>query len=98
MTQYSAVVEEQRERTEAEAWGKKVYSLHSFNSDNTNMWYDRSRENGKRDGRVMDVLYNSGLIKREIRSTGKIVYIGKRDTGNSLLSRFRRRFIYKGEL
>ena len=59
------------------------------------MWYDRSRENGKRDGRVMDVLYNSGLIKREITSTGKTVYIGKRDKGKSLLARWRRRF--KGE-
>ena len=44
-----------------------------------------------------DVLYNSGLIKREIRSTGKIVYIGKRDKGKSLIDRFRRRFIYRGE-
>ena len=90
MTQYSAVVEEQRERTEAEAWGKKVYSLHSFNSDNTNMWYDRSRENGKRDGRVIDVNYNDGLIKREITSTGKTVYIGKRARGETLIDRFRR--------
>ena len=90
MTQYRAEVEKQRERTEAEAWGKRVYSLHTFNSDNINMWYDRPQENGKRDGRVIDTNYNNGLIVREIISTKKTVYIGSKDIGKSLLDRYRR--------
>ena len=90
MTQYRNQVQEHKEKIEAEAWGKKVQSLHSFNSDDTNMWYDRPQENGKRDGRVMDISYNNGLIVREIVSTRKKVYIGSKDTDKSLLDRYRR--------
>jgi hypothetical protein len=90
MTQYRNQVQEHKEKTAAEIWGKKVSSMHSFNSDDTNMWYDRPQENGKRDGRVMDIAYNSGLIVREIRSTGETIHIGSKDTGKSLLDRYRR--------
>jgi len=90
VTQYNHIVEQQRELVEAEAWGKMTDSIHSFNSDDTNMWYDRPQENGKRDGRVIDISYNSGLIKRKISSTGKTVFIGKRVKGEILIDRFRR--------
>jgi len=86
MTQYDDVVEKQRIKAAAEAWGKKVNNIHMFNSDDTNVWYD----DRKGDGRVIDTMFNSGLIKREISSTGKTVYIGKRAKGETLIDRFRR--------
>ena len=86
MTEFDHLVEQQREKNRAEEWGKHVSLIHAFNSDNTNMWYD-DREG---DGRVIDTSYNSGLIEREIISTGKTVYIGKRDRGETLIDRFRR--------
>ena len=86
MTQYDDVIEKQRIKAAAEEWGKNIKEIHAFNSDNTNVWYD-SR---KGDGRVIDISYNSGLIKREIVSTGKTVYIGKRDRDETLIDRFRR--------
>ena len=89
MTQYDDVVEQQRIKAAAEEWGKKINNIHVFNSDNTNVWYDE-REG---DGRVIDTLFNSGLIKREISSTGKTIYIGKRARVETLIDRFRR---YRG--
>ncbi len=86
MTQYDSAVEKQREKNRAEEWGKLVQQIHAFNTDNTNMWYDTR----KGDGRVIDTSYNSGLIEREIISTGKTVYIGKRARGETLIDRFRR--------
>ena len=86
MTQYDDVIEKQRIKAAAEEWGKNIKEIHAFNSDNTNVWYD----NRKGDGRVIDISYNSGLIKREIISTGKTVYIGKRDRDETLIDRFRR--------
>ena len=86
MTQYDDVIEKQRIKAAAEEWGKNIKEIHAFNSDNTNVWYDTR----KGDGRVIDTSYNSGLIEREIISTGKTVYIGKRDRGETLIDRFRR--------
>jgi hypothetical protein len=86
MTQYDDVIEKQRIKAAAEEWGKNIKEIHAFNSDNTNVWYDTR----KGDGRVIDTSYNSGLIKREIISTGKTVYIGKRDRDETLIDRFRR--------
>ena len=86
MTQYDDVIEKQRIKAAAEEWGKNIKEIHAFNSDNTNVWYDTR----KGDGRVIDTSYNSGLIEREIISTGKTVYIGKRDRDETLIDRFRR--------
>ena len=86
MTEFDHLVDRQREKIKAEEWGKHISLIHVFNADNTNMWYD----NRKGDGRVIDTSYNSGLIKREISSTGKTVYIGKRDKVETLIDRFRR--------
>ena len=86
MTEFDHLVEQQREKNRAEEWGKHVSQIHAFNSNNTNMWYDTR----KGDGRVIDTSYNSGLIEREITSSGKTVYIGKRDKGETLIDRFRR--------
>jgi hypothetical protein len=86
MTEFTDKVERQREKNRAEEWGKHICQIHAFNSNDTNMWYDIR----KGDGRVIDTTFNSGLIKREISSTGKTIYIGKRDRGETLIDRFRR--------
>ena len=86
MTQYEDRVSEQKLKNEAEEWGKTINNIHVFNTDNTNMWYDTR----KKEGRVIDTCFNSGLIHREISSTGKTVYIGKRAKGETLIDRFRR--------
>ena len=61
MTQYNETVERQRLLLEAEEWAGGVKSLHAHSF--TSMWYD-TRGN---DGSVMDIEYNNGVVKREIR-------------------------------
>ena len=79
MTQYNETVERQRLLLEAEEWAGGVKSLHAHS-----MWYD-TRGN---DGSVMDIEYNNGVVKREIRSTGETVYFGEALTGQALLDSY----------
>ena len=82
MTQYNETVERQRLLIEAEKWASGVKSLHAHSF--TSMWYD-TRGN---DGSVMDIEYNNGVVKREIRSTGETVYFGEALTGQALLGSY----------
>ena len=82
MTQYNETVERQRLLIEAEKWASGVKSLHAHSF--TSMWYD-TRGN---DGSVMDIQYNNGVVKREIRSTGETVYFGEALTGQALLDSY----------
>tara|TARA_Y100000385_G_scaffold238367_1_gene253296 strand:+ start:1110 stop:1370 length:261 start_codon:yes stop_codon:yes gene_type:complete len=82
MTQYNETVERQRLLLEAEEWAGGVKSLHAHSF--TSMWYD-TRGN---DGSVMDIEYNNGVVKREIRSTGETVYFGEALTGQALLDSY----------
>tara|TARA_Y200000002_G_C22645407_1_gene648903 strand:- start:1031 stop:1306 length:276 start_codon:yes stop_codon:yes gene_type:complete len=82
MTQYNETVERQRLLLEAEKWASGVKSLHAHSF--TSMWYD-TRGN---DGSVMDIEYNNGVVKREIRSTGETVYFGEALTGQALLDSY----------
>ena len=82
MTQYNETVERQRLLIEAEKWASGVKSLHAHSF--TSMWYD-TRGN---DGSVMDIEYNNGVVKREIRSTGETVYFGEALTGQALLDSY----------
>lgn len=82
MTQYNETVERQRLLLEAEEWSQGVKSLHAHSF--TSMWYD-TRGN---DGSVMDIEYNNGVVKREIRSTGEVVYFGEALTGQALLDSY----------
>lgn len=82
MTQYNETVERQRLLIEAEKWSQGVKSLHAHSFDS--MWYD-TRGN---DGSVMDIEYNNGVVKREIRSTGETVYFGEALTGQELLDSY----------
>ena len=82
MTQYDDTVDRQRRLILAEKWAKGVKTLHAHSL--TSLWYD-DRGN---DGSVMDTEYNDGLVMREIRSTGEIVYFGEPVTGDELLQVF----------
>ena len=82
MTQYNETVERQSLLIEAEKWASGVKSLHAHSF--TSMWYD-TRGN---DGSVMDIEYNNGVVKREIRSTGETVYFGEALTGQALLDSY----------
>lgn len=92
MGQYDEVVERQRILLEAEKWaeGVKEIHAHSFNS----MWYD-DRPQDTEDGKsVLDVSYNSGLIKRKLKD-GSIVYFGKEMTPNELIDAYGRAKAYE---
>ena len=82
MTQYDDTVDRQRRLILAEKWAKGVKTLHAHAL--TSLWYD-DRGN---DGSVMDTEYNDGLVMREIRATGEIVYFGEPVTGDELLQVF----------
>jgi len=84
MSEYDEVVERQRRLILAEKWAKGIKTLHAHSL--TSLAYD-TRGN---DGSVMDTEYNNGLIKREIRSTGEIVYFGEKLKGDKLLNSFSR--------
>ena len=82
MSEHNEVVERQRQLLAAEKWAKGVKTLHAHSL--TSLWYD-DRGN---DGSVMDTEYNDGLVMREIRKTGEIVYFGKSLEGDELLQHF----------
>jgi len=82
MTQYDETVDKQRRLILAEEWAKGVKSLHAHSL--TSCWYD-DRGN---DGSVLDIEYNDGLVMREVRETGEIVYFGNSLKGDELLQSF----------
>jgi hypothetical protein len=84
MSEHDEVVERQRLILEAETWAKGVKTLHAHSL--SSCWYD-TRGN---DGSVLDTEYNDGVIKREIRSTGEIVYFGESLSGQELLNSYSR--------
>jgi len=82
MSQYNDVVDRQRRLILAQEWANGVKSLHAHSL--TSCWYD-TRGN---DGSVLDVEYNNGVVKREIRETGEIVFFGEPLYGDDLLNSF----------
>ncbi len=82
MGQYNDKVERQRLLLEAEEWAQGVASLHAHSL--SSMWYD-TRPQDTEDGKsVIDVHYNSGLIKRRLND-GTEVYFGKELKGDDLI-------------
>ena len=71
MTQYNETVDRQRRLILAHEWANGVKSLHAHSL--TSCWYD-TRGN---DGSVLDIEFNNGVVKREIRETGEIVFFGE---------------------
>ncbi len=86
MTQYSDVVERQRQVHRAEEWAKGCKCLHTFNTKTCTVWYETRPD----DGRVMDVTYNDGRIERHLlgRKKKEIIYFGERKTGDALLNSY----------
>tara|TARA_B100000780_G_scaffold230857_1_gene170621 strand:+ start:1411 stop:1674 length:264 start_codon:yes stop_codon:yes gene_type:complete len=84
MSEFDHIVQKQRDMMKAEEWALKVKSLHAHSL--TSMWYDTRNH----DGSVMDTEYNDGVVEREIRKTGEIVYFGTRLHGDDLLNDYYR--------
>ena len=82
MTEFNSIVEEQKLLLEAEEWAKGVKTVHAHSL--TSLWYDTR----KNDGAVLDIEFNNGLVKREIRKTGEIIFLGKALTGVELINSF----------
>lgn len=88
MGQYDDKVERQRLLLEAEKWAKEVDGIHAHSI--SSMWYD-TRPQDTEDGKgVIDVQYNSGLIKRTC-DDGSTLFFGKELTGDDLISEYVRR-------
>jgi hypothetical protein len=88
MGQYDDKVERQRLLLEAEKWAKEIDGIHAHSI--SSMWYD-TRPQDTEDGKgVIDVQYNSGLIKRTC-DDGSTLFFGKELTGDDLISEYVRR-------
>lgn len=87
MGQYDDRVERQRLLLAAEEWAKGVKSIHAHSL--RSMWYD-TRPQDTEDGKsVMDIQYNSGLIKRETHD-GHTLYFGEELKGEELVYEYLR--------
>lgn len=85
MSQYNDRVEKQRLLLEAEEWSNGVNSIHAHSMDS--LWYD-TRPQDTADGKsVLDIQYNSGLVKREFPD-GDYVYLGSELTGTELVNEY----------
>lgn len=82
MTQYDDRVERQRIKIKAEEWAYKPKAIHAHSLDS--LWYAQDRN----DGSVLDIQYNNGEIKRTIKKTGEIVWLGKALKGDSLIDSY----------
>ena len=87
MGQYESRVERQRLLLEAEEWSKGFKSMHSHNLKS--MWYDDRPEDTDNGQRVIDIQYNSGLIKRTC-SDGSEVIFGEQLKGEALIDSYRK--------
>ena len=85
MTQYNDRVERQRLLIEAEDWAKGVKGLHAHSL--SSMWYDNRPQDTEGDKSVLDIEYNSGLIKRQTHD-GYEVYFGKELKGDALIDAY----------
>ncbi len=89
MGQYDDVVERQRLLLEAEEWAKGIKDIHTFNTTTCNMWYEKR----PKDGRVMDVRFNDGRIRRDLlgdrpKGTKCTIWFGKQLKGDDLIAVF----------
>ena len=82
MTEFNSIVEEQKLMLEAEEWAKGIKTVHAHSL--ASLWYDTR----KTDGAVLDIEFNNGVVKREIRKTGEIIFFVKALTGVELINHF----------
>ena len=88
MTQYDDRVQYQRDKISAEEWAKGVKTIHAHSLDS--MWYD-TRPQDTEDGKtVIDVEFNSGIIRRTLNEKdGSGTYIFRKAlTGQELVDKF----------
>jgi len=82
MTEYRESVKRQAKLLAAEEWAKGVSGIHAHSLNS--MWYD-TRPQDTEDGKsVIDITYNSGLIKRRLNDSTE-VYFGKELKGDDLI-------------
>tara|TARA_Y100000385_G_C13047980_1_gene618373 strand:+ start:1054 stop:1320 length:267 start_codon:yes stop_codon:yes gene_type:complete len=85
MTEFSSVVERQRQMLAAEAWATEIASVHVHGFDS--MWYDNHPEDTEGSKMVTDIEYNCGRIERQ--QGGKFVRnFGKELRGDALLDAY----------
>ncbi len=82
MTEHNEAVARQRLLLEAEEWATGIKDLHVHSL--SSMWYDNRPQDTSEGKSVIDVHYNSGLIKRRLND-GTEVYFGKELKGDDLI-------------
>ena len=73
MTEYSDAVEKRKMEIAYEEYVDGVKQIHCFNTNDTRVWYD-DREP---EGRVMDIEYNDGRIRRQLEDD-TVIWIGQK--------------------
>ena len=85
MGQFNDRVERQRLLLEAEEWARDVKSMHAHSLNS--MWYDDRPQDTANGKGVIDIIYNNGLIKREL-ADGTKVYFGEKLKGDDLIDAY----------
>jgi len=88
MGQFDDKVERQRHLLKAEKWAGQVKNIHGHQL--TSMYYETDETvNDTKEGGVVDICYNDGLIERHLPS-GELRYFGERLKGDELIRAWRR--------
>ena len=85
MTQYDDRVQYQRDLIAAEEWSKTVKSVHAHSL--SSMWYDTIPEDTADGKSVLDVQYNSEIVRRTT-SDGETVIFGTPLKGQELVDSY----------
>ena len=85
MGQFDDKVQRQRLLLEAEEWSQNVKAVHAHSL--SSMWYDTRPQDTEEGKGVLDIEYNSGLIKRQT-SDGYTVYFGTELKGDALVDAY----------
>ena len=73
MTEYSDAVEKRKMEIAYEEYADGVKQIHCFNTNDTRVWYDDREPEGK----VMDIEYNDGRIRRQLEDD-TVIWIGQK--------------------
>tara|TARA_Y100000766_G_scaffold269134_1_gene265855 strand:+ start:239 stop:517 length:279 start_codon:yes stop_codon:yes gene_type:complete len=84
MGQFEDRVQKQRDLLAAEEWADGVAQIHVHRLKS--LWYE-TRPQDTDDGKVIDTIYNDGLIERHL-SDGGVVFLGKRLKGQDLVDKW----------
>ena len=84
MGQFEDRVQKQRDLLAAEEWADGVAQIHVHRLKS--LWYE-TRPQDTDDGKVIDTIYNDGLIERHL-SDGGVVFLGKRLKGKDLVDKW----------